>query len=234
MGSFDAMGAREVGHGIAILTQPRQRGTCSGRGSPVTSVDLALLGSALSATSHKREPARALPRCCRRTAVDVLCARESATHTATRRTRDRGESRAMAAITVNRPIEQVFAFWRSLDNVPQFMRYFDSGRGCRTDGSAVACQGPGGVSRVGSGDRRMSAKTSSSPGSHFPDCDVDNRGTVQVPAGAGRAGHGGPCGDGVPPAHGQLSAEPSPGSSHGSLAAAERRPPPFQAADRNR
>jgi uncharacterized membrane protein len=38
---------------------------------------------------------------------------------------DKG-SRADRAITIGRPVEEVYGFWRKLDNLPRFMRHLDS------------------------------------------------------------------------------------------------------------
>ena len=191
VGLVRSMGAREVGHGIAILTRPDSAARVWARVAG-DSVDLALLGSALNSTSHKRRTALATAAVLSVTVVDILCARRVGDPHSDPSPRDRGESRAVAAITVNRPIEQVFAFWRSLDNVKQFMRHLNAVEVPGDEGSGSHAMGPAGAvewqAEIVDEREDEIIRWQSLPG-----LDVDNRRYGQVPAGAGRAGHGGPC-----------------------------------------
>jgi uncharacterized membrane protein len=49
------------------------------------------------------------------------------------------------AIRLELPIEQVYSFWRRLENLPRFMRYLDSVREDGADRSHWVAIGPGGV-----------------------------------------------------------------------------------------
>ena len=186
VGLVRSMGAREVGHGIAILTRPDSAARVWARVAG-DSVDLALLGSALSSTSHKRRTALATAAVLSVTVVDILCARRVGDPHSDPSPRDRGESRAVAAITVNRPIEQVFAFWRSLDNVKQFMRHFnavevpgDGGSGSHAMGSAGAVEWQAEI--VDEREDEIIRWQS------LPGLDVDNRGTVRFRRAPGARG----------------------------------------------
>jgi uncharacterized membrane protein len=137
-----AMGAREVGHGIAILTHP-------GSATPVWSrvagdaADLAFLGSAYSSVyADRRRLMAATAAVAGVAALDVICAQRLGSRSSSRQS---PPARVIEAITVNRPIEQVFGFWRQLENLPRFMRYIDSVERLGDGRSRWRAIGPGGV-----------------------------------------------------------------------------------------
>jgi uncharacterized membrane protein len=93
-------------------------------------MDLTLLGSALTADDARRgRTAAATAAVLGVAALDVLAGqeleRDSATGTATRRPGARG-IRVMKSITVNRPPQDVYDFWRHFENLPRFMRHLES------------------------------------------------------------------------------------------------------------
>lgn len=47
-------------------------------------------------------------------------------------------------ITINKPVDQVFAFWRNLDNLPQFLRHLESIRDLGGGRSHWVVKGPAG------------------------------------------------------------------------------------------
>jgi uncharacterized membrane protein len=62
------------------------------------------------------------------TALDVMCARQLSMQpqTVANEGADSGIIRTRRAITVNRPVEEVYGFWRDFQNLPRFMRHLES------------------------------------------------------------------------------------------------------------
>ena len=60
------------------------------------------------------------------------------------------------SVTINRPIEELYRFWRNLENLPQFMHHLD-----RSNASPTPCRAGGPAdpaARSSSGTRRSSTK----------------------------------------------------------------------------
>jgi len=129
-----AIGVREIASGIGILTQHRPTGGVWSRvGGDV--MDLALLGRALNSRRNDRNRvAVATVAVAGVTLLDVLAGRQLG-----RETNGHGEAAAMAepkepgvqvrrSITVNRPPQEIYAFWRNFENLPRFMAHLESVR----------------------------------------------------------------------------------------------------------
>jgi uncharacterized membrane protein len=120
-----AFGAREVANGFAILGQPANAKWIWSRvGGDI--LDLSTLGTALgsSATDRGRITAAAAA-VFGVTVLDVFTAgrlSRSRTHNGARR----GALRVEEVTTINRPIEDVYRFWRNFENFPRFMRHLES------------------------------------------------------------------------------------------------------------
>jgi hypothetical protein len=115
------LGAREIGHGISILTQPD-------RSTPVWSrvvgdaIDLAVLFSALrSYGSDQGRLSGAIAAVAGVTAADVFCAsrlgRSGSREVPNDEWMQRGV-RVEQATTINRSIDDVYHFWRNFENFP--------------------------------------------------------------------------------------------------------------------
>lgn len=141
-----AMGAREIGHGIAILTRPGSAGPVWSRVAG-DAVDLAFLGSRYSADYvDQRRLMIAGAAVLGVTALDVITAQRMGDGASAGDThQDRAASTVTKAVTINKPIEQVFAFWQQLENLPRFMRYLDSVERLGDGRSRWRAKGPGGV-----------------------------------------------------------------------------------------
>jgi uncharacterized membrane protein len=120
-----AVGARELACGLALLGRRRPTGWVWMRLAGDL-VDLAMLGSSL--TARKADKARVL-----RSMAGVLGVTALDAITGVQLTRqDRagiGGSRAWRftrSITVNRPPEEVYRFWRSFQNLPRFMTHLEA------------------------------------------------------------------------------------------------------------
>ena len=63
------------------------------------------------------------------TALDIICARElgrQPEHVPANEGASRGIIHTRKSITVNKPVDEVYAFWRDFENLPQFMRHLES------------------------------------------------------------------------------------------------------------
>jgi uncharacterized membrane protein len=136
-----AVGLREIGNGVALLALRR----------PVTALwarvagdamDLAVLGFsfrrggrlATSGRSRSRLSTAAVA-AAGITALDLAAgaaaarARDAVDDSPTLEHADRGgRVRVRKAVTIDRPVEDVYAFWRNLENLPRFMRHLESVR----------------------------------------------------------------------------------------------------------
>jgi uncharacterized membrane protein len=134
-----AVGAREIAAGIGILRGPRPAGWLWARVAGDL-MDLALLGSALR--SRNTNPARvgaSMAALAGVTALDFLTSRELG------RAERHEAARASRSITVNRSLEQVYGFWRDLENLPRFMANLESVRALGEQRSRWIVAGPAGA-----------------------------------------------------------------------------------------
>lgn len=123
-------GAREIGSGVAILSEPdRAAWVWSRVGGDL--IDLAAIGAALrSDRADTGRLAAAAAFVAGATAIDAYVAQRLSEAEASPRSRARAaesrEVRVRTAATINKPIEQVYAFWRRFENFPRFMRHLES------------------------------------------------------------------------------------------------------------
>ena len=122
-----AVGLREIGAGVGILTRPRPAGWLWARVAGDL-MDLALLGTAL--TSKRAQQGRLMAATVAVvgvTALDLFGAVQLSRGSGTAWQRAK-EDRAMhvkKAITVNRPPEEVYTFWHDFRNLPRFMKHLE-------------------------------------------------------------------------------------------------------------
>jgi len=119
------LGAREIGSGVAILADlssaPRVWSRVAG-----DAVDLGFLGSALC--SDRVDGGRltfATAMVAGVTLLDVIAAQRLGARAARPARRATAGVRVEQVVTINRPIEQVYDFWRNFENLPRFMRHLD-------------------------------------------------------------------------------------------------------------
>lgn len=126
MSTLRAVGARELASSAGILLR-RQPAIWLWLRVAGDLVDLALLGAALS--SRRARPSRlaaALAAVAGVTVLDLLAARRLSGG-GPRAALELGRRRRVTeAITVNRPVGEVFRFWRALENLPRFMAHLAS------------------------------------------------------------------------------------------------------------
>lgn len=126
-GMMRAMGVREIGNGVAILANPRPEKAVWSRVAGDV-LDLAMLGRIMADRENDRgRTIGATLAVLGVTALDYYTAKQLA--------RIDEEAVAVAhepgiltkrSITVNRPVEEVYRFWRDFENLPRFMRHLES------------------------------------------------------------------------------------------------------------
>jgi uncharacterized membrane protein len=144
VGMLRAYGAREIGTGLAILAQPREATWVWSRvGGDL--LDLVSLGAgARLEGADGRRVAAAAGAVAGVTALDAYCATQL--NRAAEAGLDHPEPvHSERVTTINRPIEQVYAYWRNFENFPRFMRNLASVEVLEGDRSRWRAYGPAGV-----------------------------------------------------------------------------------------
>lgn len=136
-GLFRLLGLREIGSGIGILSQEQPAAAVWSRVAG-DMMDLALLGSQLDSDNPEREKTLAATMSVLGvTAVDLYTAKRlsqqsnggssSGTNGRPGSPRDMVESgrgiKVKSAVTIGRPIAEVYGFWRNFENLPRFMSH---------------------------------------------------------------------------------------------------------------
>ena len=183
------MGMREVGHGIAILATPQPaKAVWSRVGGDV--LDLVMLGRLLA--DRRNDRTRVLG-----ATLSVLGIAALDYYTA--RQLDRVGQQAAAvtrepgiltkrSVTVNRPVEEVYAFWRNLENLPRFMRHLESVRVLDGRRSHWVAKAPAGKTVEWDAEIVNERENELLSWRATEDADVHNEGTVrfsQAPGGRG-------------------------------------------------
>jgi uncharacterized membrane protein len=122
------LGLREISHGLAILTHQQPAKSVWSRVFG-DMLDLALLGKALSNPENNRALTLfATANVLAVTALDVMCARQLSEQPDGRLSEadDEGVIRTRRSITIGRQVEDVFTYWRNVENLPRFMRHLQS------------------------------------------------------------------------------------------------------------
>jgi uncharacterized membrane protein len=136
-------GLREIVHGVGILSRPKPAGWVWSRVAG-DAMDLALLGAAFTSDrTDKNRLAAATAAVVGVTVLDVLCAQRLSNVAA-----DGGGTAAQGgllarlaplpllgrsvhvtkAITIQKPAEEIYRFWRDVKNLPRFMYYLEEVR----------------------------------------------------------------------------------------------------------
>ena len=119
-----ALGAREIAHGVAILSQPHQaRWLWTRVGGDA--IDLAVLRAAMA--DEAARPARlaiSALAVAGVTALDLFAAQRLGRNAAT--LERAAMVRVEQVVTVNRSIEAVYQFWKAFENFPSFMRHLEA------------------------------------------------------------------------------------------------------------
>jgi uncharacterized membrane protein len=130
-----AVGMREIASGVGILTQPRPAGWLWARvGGDV--MDLTLLGAALSSDNVQQDRVmKAAAAVVGVTLLDLFCGQQLSQQPGAITARTpwqralqvwNKDIQVHKAITVNKPLEEVYRFWRNFQNLPRFMSHLES------------------------------------------------------------------------------------------------------------
>jgi len=122
------MGMREITNGVAILSKQQPEKALWARVAG-DAIDLAFLGRALANPENKRGRTMfATANVLAVAALDVMCAKQLSRQpkTVANAGADKGIIHTKRSITVVRPIQEVYAFWRDFTNLPRFMRHLES------------------------------------------------------------------------------------------------------------
>lgn len=178
-----AMGLRELASGIAILARPD---------SPVPvwsrvagdAMDAAFLGRVFSVSGANR------PRTAAATAAVAAVALLDAYCAARLSRQDSGGRRpisAAEAITIGRPIEEVYEFWQDIEAFPQFLRNLDAVEDLEEGRSLWRVIGPGGIPVSWEAEIVRDQENRIISWRSMPGSGIDNRGAIRFePAPAGR------------------------------------------------
>jgi uncharacterized membrane protein len=155
-----AVGMREVASGLGILSQPRPEEWVWARVGG-DAMDLSLLGGAWASNrTDKERVAAATVAVVGVMALDLLCGRQlsdEGDHDGMRQARrlsGQGRARSMEgeewrgavhvrkSVTINRPAEELYRFWRDFDNLPRFMTHLEEVRKLDDKRSHWKAKGP--------------------------------------------------------------------------------------------
>lgn len=135
-------GAREIVSGIGLLSGAAPAAFSASRVMGDV-MDLALLGASLrSPQANPSRVAAAATAVASVTALDMYASKLDIQHAMTQAAQDMPVSVALA---INCPPEEVYAFWRKLENVPRFMHNIESVRETGDRTSHWVAKGPGGT-----------------------------------------------------------------------------------------
>jgi len=127
-GLMRALGAREISHGVAILSRQQPEKALWSRVAG-DALDLALLGKVMANPENSRGRALfATANVLAVTALDVMAARQLSRQprTIANEGADKGIVRTKRSLTVNKSPEECYGFWHNFENLPQFMRHLES------------------------------------------------------------------------------------------------------------
>jgi uncharacterized membrane protein len=117
------VGMREIASGVGILARPRPAGWVWTRVAGDV-MDLTLLGRALASGGTQRQKASAATAAVLGiAALDVLCAQQLSRGVGAT---TEGAVHLQRSITINRPPDEAYRFWRDLRNLPRFMSRIES------------------------------------------------------------------------------------------------------------
>ncbi len=175
-----ACGAREIGAGVAILSQPMAARWLWARVAG-DAADLALLGTAFGARhSDTGRLTAATAAVAGVTALDI--------YTGVRLTRGTGPMHVSKSIAVNRSPEDCYQYWRNFENLPRFMNYLESVRVTGDRRSHWRARVPGGITLEWDAETTQDQPNSLIAWRSLPYGDVDSSGTVRFERAPGGRG----------------------------------------------
>ena len=188
-GLVRVMGLREIANGVGLLTQPRRSAWLWARVAG-DGLDLAALAFAAFRPDARRGRALAAGAAVAGvTALDVYASREHSRLEAEGRTEtNTAPVRVQHAISVNRPIEECYRYWRNYENLPLFMKHLKSVQELDGRLSHWVAEGPMGARIEWDSEIIAEEANRFNAWRTLPGADVPQSGIVrfeQVPAGRG-------------------------------------------------
>ena len=151
LATLRALGVREIGHGVAILAQPDSAARVWARVAG-DALDLSVLAAAMAdEESDQTRVSAAIGAVLGAAALDVTCAQQLSRQSengrpgGSRRLRESNGVRVERVTTINRPVHEVYEFWRRFENLPRFMRHLESVEMLENGRSRWRANGPAGM-----------------------------------------------------------------------------------------
>lgn len=180
-----AMGVRELAGAPGILDRPRPSGFLFARVAGDI-LDLSLLGASLRARRNARARVTAATAAVAGVTVLDVIASARTSRAADPATND-GAVRASAAITVNRPPDEVYRLWRDVEGLPRFMAHLESVRAEADGRSHWVVRAPAGTTVEWDAEVTEDVPDQVLAWRSLDGADVPNAGTVRLaPAPGGR------------------------------------------------
>jgi uncharacterized membrane protein len=182
-------GARELANGVAILSQPDAKWLWARVAGDV--VDLSSLAAALQRDQvDGRKAAFGLASVASVMVADIVAARRlgSANESVRPARRKDNTVRVSKTFTINRSREEVYGFWRQLDNLPRFMTHLESVEVLGNQRSRWVARGPGGVKVAWEAETIEDTPNRSISWRSLPGSQIENRGTVRFDRAPGNRG----------------------------------------------
>ncbi len=178
-----AFGAREIASGLGLLTQPDHPGWAWSRVGG-DAIDLAFLASAANEEgSNRQRVALAAAAVTGVGMLDVVCARGLHDDRESRRAAagevPRGGVGVERSITVRRPIEEVYGFWKGYANLPRFMRHLTSVETLGEKRTRWTATGPAGTTVSWDAETLVDRDNEWIAWRSLDNADVENHGSVR-------------------------------------------------------
>jgi uncharacterized membrane protein len=187
---LQSYGARELANGVAILAQPDRAAWLWAR-VVGDGVDLSSLSSLFNADETDRgRLGAAIAAVVGVAALDILCATELRARRAAQSDASARQAQVqiVRATTINRPIEEVYAFWRDFENLPRFMRHLESVSTIDERRSRWRAKAPAGMTVEWEAEIIEKRENERIAWRSLPGADVDNDGSVSFQHAPGARG----------------------------------------------
>jgi uncharacterized membrane protein len=180
-------GLREIASGLLIFSGGRR--PVQGVWSRVAgdAIDLATLAAAaVSPRTNKAGVAFAMTNVAMVTALDLMCAQELSRETG--QMTPEGAVRVKRSVRIQRPLEEVYGFWRNFENLPRFMYHLESIRVFGPTRSHWVAKGPGGKRVEWDSEVTDERPNESIAWRTLPGSDIESSGTVRFEKSPGGRG----------------------------------------------
>ena len=185
-GFIRVMGLREICHGIGIFAGGRRPAAAVWARVAGDALDIAALGGAFaSPESNKGRLAFATANVLAVTALDVICAQQLSS---SQSTTTGGTTQVRKSLIINRSPEELYGFWRDLENLPKFMHHLESVRETGDGRSHWVAKAPAGSSVEWDAEITEDRPHELIAWRSLEGADVENSGSVQFERAPGNRG----------------------------------------------